>query len=335
MHSIYILRFWKGLTESVYIGQTSQNPQERWKQHERDKSNDTVHNAIRDAVALGIELHWDVLAVVDTQEEANDLEVHYIESFRAYRSEYPERGLNSTRGGKGAGVDDPLVAARISLTLKNLADRGGHPSQTARARFRVSVDNPMRDVRTRIKNTVTRDLNNARYAIDSEQHPEQVLISCDNLSFTIDKYKHGLARQTSSYSEYLANYKTVLGISDTTVGSDGSDMVYNREEIARIESFNRLANDLDTLAQYVQEAIDEYDDTKYEVFLSKMASRQNRPPESLRRVEDRAANDAVRHYRESKRIGQNYITGVNMMRMNRHMTGRSRELAERIRQGLN
>lgn len=76
----------------IYVGKTSIDPEKRWKQHE--KSNLPIGCAIR---KYGFEnMSFEILCFCFSNDEANKLEIHYIDKFDCLRS-----GYNCTVGGEG------------------------------------------------------------------------------------------------------------------------------------------------------------------------------------------------------------------------------------------
>lgn len=89
-----------------YIGQTKHNVQKRWQSHVKDALNESqfrFHRAIR-SHALDA---WkcEILEIVETQDEANQREMHWIAYFR---SNDPNFGYNMTMGGEGIEMTEEI-----------------------------------------------------------------------------------------------------------------------------------------------------------------------------------------------------------------------------------
>ena len=94
-YSIYIIK--NKVNSKVYIGQTSQSPQTRFKQHMKpstckQRGTYKIYNAIN---KYGKEnFYYEVLEKNINEEEIDEKEIYYINLYNSY-----ENGYNSTRGG--------------------------------------------------------------------------------------------------------------------------------------------------------------------------------------------------------------------------------------------
>ena len=96
--SIYKIKFPNG---KHYIGQTTKNPEERWKQHKQNNNNKAKTQYLYNAMKkYGVEnLIFEVIDTASTREELYDLEIMYIEEYNSYCDN--RKGYNMTLGGDG------------------------------------------------------------------------------------------------------------------------------------------------------------------------------------------------------------------------------------------
>lgn len=101
---IYLILFPNG---GIYIGQTIQGINVRFKEHLRDTrqgSNLPVHNALRKYYSKNPEenkVNLQIIAHGNSFDELNELEIRCISEYNSYKGNNPERGYNLTIGGEG------------------------------------------------------------------------------------------------------------------------------------------------------------------------------------------------------------------------------------------
>lgn len=105
----YIYKIINDINGKIYIGQTSQTIQERWKQHCKDKNRKTMEKRPLYAAMqkYGIE-HFHIEQVEECSlEELNEKEKYWIQYYRSFKN-----GYNATLGGDGTVYTDyDLVVA--------------------------------------------------------------------------------------------------------------------------------------------------------------------------------------------------------------------------------
>lgn len=86
----------------IYIGKTTKTLAQRWRQHQkhvRAGSQVYLHRAVRKYGPDAFQL--EIIHTVETEEELNTLETHYITQYQSHK---PEIGYNGTFGGDGIGL---------------------------------------------------------------------------------------------------------------------------------------------------------------------------------------------------------------------------------------
>lgn len=119
---IYIIK--NKINNKVYIGQTSQGIENRWKQHTKPSAIKSEKYAIYRAMnKYGVEnFYYEVLEDNIPYEELDDREQYYIEKYDSYKY-----GYNSTTGGDGkvinkiTDVDDIIEKLHKGEMIKDIA----------------------------------------------------------------------------------------------------------------------------------------------------------------------------------------------------------------------
>ena len=108
----YIYRIINKVTQQSYIGQTTQDLHERWRQHKKSQSNCRYLKSAFNK--YGIDNFEFKLVCISFDDNLNDLEFYYINK---YNSVVPN-GYNLKLGGNNGGKHNEETKKKISETLK-------------------------------------------------------------------------------------------------------------------------------------------------------------------------------------------------------------------------
>jgi group I intron endonuclease len=136
----------------VYIGQTCQNPKDRWQNGKGYENNIYFYNAIKKYGWQDGFTHEIIEDNIETQELANEREIYYIEFYNSY-----EDGYNLTKGGNNAEHRGDKIYQIDMVTLKVIAE---YPT-TRHASRAVDGDH------TLIAKVCKREITNERYNISA------------------------------------------------------------------------------------------------------------------------------------------------------------------------
>ena len=109
----YIYRIINKITNQNYIGQTTQDLYERWRQHKQKKSNCRYLKSAFNK--YGIENFDFKLICIGFDDNLNDLEIYYIKKYNCI----VPNGYNLRSGGNNGGKHNEETKKKISETLKN------------------------------------------------------------------------------------------------------------------------------------------------------------------------------------------------------------------------
>jgi group I intron endonuclease len=109
---VYIYQIINRITNQSYIGQTTQDLYERWRQHKKKKSNCRYLKAAFNK--YGIEKFDFKLICIGFDNNLNDLEIFYINKFNSI----VPNGYNLRSGGNNGGKHNEETKRKISETLK-------------------------------------------------------------------------------------------------------------------------------------------------------------------------------------------------------------------------
>ena len=112
----YIYRIINKITNQNYIGQTTQDLYERWRQHKQKKSNCRYLKSAFNK--YGIENFDFKLICIGFDDNLNDLEIYYIKKYNCI----VPNGYNLRSGGNNGGKHNEETKKKISETLKNRID---------------------------------------------------------------------------------------------------------------------------------------------------------------------------------------------------------------------
>jgi len=108
----YIYRIINKVTQQTYIGQTTQDLYERWRQHKKSQSNCRYLKSALNK--YGVDNFEFKLICIGFDDKLNDLEIYYINK---YNSAVPN-GYNLKLGGNNGGKHNEETKKKISETLK-------------------------------------------------------------------------------------------------------------------------------------------------------------------------------------------------------------------------
>ena len=108
----YIYRIINKITNQNYIGQTTQDLYERWRQHKQKKSNCRYLKSAFNK--YGIENFDFKLICIGFDDNLNDLEIYYIKKYNCI----VPNGYNLRSGGNNGGKHNEETKKKISETLK-------------------------------------------------------------------------------------------------------------------------------------------------------------------------------------------------------------------------
>ena len=93
----YIYMITNKINQKIYIGQTSQAPEQRWKEHQIDARKESLKNRplYRAINKYGIENF--IFEVIEATRNPVEREVYWISQYNTFQGE----GYNATRGGEG------------------------------------------------------------------------------------------------------------------------------------------------------------------------------------------------------------------------------------------
>lgn len=109
----YIYKITNKITNQNYIGQTTQDLFERWKQHKKTRSNCRYLKSAFNK--YGIENFEFKLICICFDDDLNKLEINYIKKFNSL----VPNGYNLRLGGENGGKHNEETKKKISETLKN------------------------------------------------------------------------------------------------------------------------------------------------------------------------------------------------------------------------
>ena len=117
----YIYRITNTINGKVYIGKTEKEPEIRFKQHKKSKSNCLLHKAIRKYSIKSF--LFDIIFIIFDKNYSNEYEKMFIEEYDCCVIDDNENGYNMTRGGDGG--RNEFAIQKLLL----LSSQGNHPSQ--------------------------------------------------------------------------------------------------------------------------------------------------------------------------------------------------------------
>ena len=173
------------INNQCYIGQTTQNLEERWRQHKKvNNSCQYLKNAFK---KYGIENFKFILICVCFDTDLNKYEIDYI---KKYNSLVPN-GYNLKKGGEKGGKHNDETKLKISEKLKNRTDI---------VRSRHQLGKPHTE---EVKNKISNSLIGIKQKPESIQKRREQLIK--HIVFKIDKETGEILETFNGYTEAAKN----------------------------------------------------------------------------------------------------------------------------------
>jgi group I intron endonuclease len=187
----YIYRIINKITNQNYIGQTTQDLYERWRQHKQKKSNCRYLKSAFNK--YGIENFDFKLICIGFDDNLNDLEIYYIKKYNCI----VPNGYNLRSGGNNGGKHNEETKKKISETLKNRIDIVRSKSQLGKPHTEE------------VKNKISKALTGIKRKQESIQKRSELIIKYR--VFKIDKETKNILEIFNGYTEAAKNVGTSKG----------------------------------------------------------------------------------------------------------------------------
>ena len=150
----YIYRITNSVNNKVYIGQTINDPEKRWKDHKKNVKELSINRPLVDAMrVLGIDKFRMDIIIICFDDSMDDIE---IEQIKRYSSLHPN-GYNYTEGGHFHKKPSEELRKKLSMIGKKRFEREGERERN-KERQRLAFSNPelclkMSTVRVKLLNS--------------------------------------------------------------------------------------------------------------------------------------------------------------------------------------